>query len=313
MIVGPERCDDGNARSGDGCQGDCLAIEPGYVCNNRTGRLCCKEYTGTLPLGTVDGQQIQMECHDTWWVAYNGSIILGSIPLNIVRDDVSEDDDDDDDDYDVFTLDEDIRLCGNLRIMNGHLAITSALTVAGTVTVDNGAALEMHHGGTLNITSACYGILYFSASQHGDQLNINSEATLEYHGLDWNDAEVIPEPVIYLQHCLNLNGSLYITAENLPTDSNTFPFIWSDDECHRGVPEAEEKLASDLPGGCSDVRAGSNGENVELTFNYKHLCAAQIAGIVVGSVIAAAAATAGVAAFAFGLGAPSDTGDYVAL
>jgi hypothetical protein len=73
------------------------------------------------------------------------------------------------------------------------------------------------------------------------------------------------------------------------------------------------KPNSPISGGCSNVVAEPSGENMDLTFNHKTLCPGQIAGIVLGSVIAAGVAVAGVGALAFGLPAGADTGDYVSL
>jgi len=37
LKVGNEVCDDGNTISGDGCAGNCMSEEPGWVCESKAG------------------------------------------------------------------------------------------------------------------------------------------------------------------------------------------------------------------------------------------------------------------------------------
>lgn len=92
------------------------------------------------------------------------------------------------------------------------------------------------------------------------------------------------------------------------------PFIWSQDGCHNFIDEDKDELSSDLPGGCSNVKGSAAGDSVDLTFNFKHLCPGQIAGIVVGVVgFVTLVGVAGVALSGLLTSGGASTADYVAL
>lgn len=74
-------------------------------------------------------------------------------------------------------------------------------------------------------------------------------------GLDWTDEKVKEQPsqAIWLSHCANINGSLTVEAQHIPSGTNSFPLIDSTDDCYNawGLEEGQEvelDTNGELPG-----------------------------------------------------------------
>jgi len=274
----------------------------GVICNPAWPGVCCKS-SSTPPSAPLP----DLWCgEDGFWVPANGetTLLVGKGPDN------------------NFLIQNEVEICAHIQLHSDIILDGAEMIVHGSVDMLGGSTIEIRNGGKLTIDSSCIPTKKRDDASKDWQLILEKDSQIVINGMKWEDGEDAPAAPVHVEGCVSVDGTL--VAQNIteiPSGSSEMPFIVSKAGCWGGryADESEEQAfhtyedKQDLPGGCSNFHTLRSSDSVDVVWNRKSLCPAQIAGIVVGSV-AGAALLAGLAVVALGsAGHDSASAGYVAL
>jgi hypothetical protein len=163
------------------------------------------------------------------------------------------------------------------------------------------------------------------------QFILTAGAGIGIENADWDEEGLLSSGsyIRLMAGCANLDGDLWFHAINLPTKSNAFPLLETQDTADELCADQfeEDNVDHDLPGSsCTNLETWASTGQIEnsrtsgtatlfAVTNYKHLCNWHIGLISAGVFVGAVAAAGIVALLAGGMPAMGGGGttDYVAL
>jgi len=273
-------------------------------------------------------QALNLVCVDGWWMNANALNYNNNNKRQMMTNDLAIDlsslgDIEMSSDY--------LNLCGPVVVTAQQLAVTGTCTlnIAGPVYIEDGGVLRVTtdtSGDNLysrvTISEPCggwvdsgymidLGMAGLHVSQNGT-LHVTQDSPVIVNGGDLgngNQTSLIPLVDVY--GCVHMLGNFFYEADSIPQENNYFPFSnssnWVDCLFEVDVADVETTLPS-----CPIVYLEIQGSFVTVSTATHRMCAGSIAGLVVGTSAAVAAAGAAGAALLLGSGAPA-TADYVTL
>eukprot|EP01127_Copromyxa_protea_P009355 TRINITY_DN21_c0_g3_i1.p1 TRINITY_DN21_c0_g3~~TRINITY_DN21_c0_g3_i1.p1 ORF type:complete len:1621 (+),score=404.04 TRINITY_DN21_c0_g3_i1:32-4894(+) len=327
LLVGDEACDDSNVEEGDGCSPVCT-IEEGFDCGaaGNIGLACCSDLHHSL---VTYGLKDSLTCWNSYWI----SSVPGSTEIVFNNQDLD------------FVLSEDLRLCGRIIIglarksgadiqepNRAHTVVVNGpATVYGTVTVNGGGSIFFDPTPALNSSLTIAPHCQLNTTEHDNnevQFTMAPGSGIGITNVTWTQEEELAAGafVRLTRGCATLDGDFWFQAVEIPTKSNVFPLISTQEpDDLTCVDQPFSSFGFELPGSsCSELELIITNEqeqnariNGTVTLfgitNYKHLCNWHI-GLISGSIgaVAVGAAAAGAAVLAGAFQGPT-TLDYVAL
>jgi hypothetical protein len=270
-------------------------------------------------------------CYNSFWV----SSIPGSDKIVF------------DNEGDAFELSGDMRLCGNIVLGGIHatgielndedrprnMLVTGPAEVFGTVTVNPGGSLwfDPNRNSSLTIWPSCRQLDGLDSTPQ-NQFTMLPGSGMAMEKADWllEDLLAAGAFVRCMQGCAELDGDFWFFAYNIPSKSNAFSLVSTQEESDLACISEFQSVTWDLPGStCSNLETFIANEQIENAVqhgtvtmygvtNFKHLCNWQIGLLSMGAFFAVAIIGGAVAILGSGALSGVGTGggaamDYVAL
>jgi len=218
---------------------------------------------------------------------------------------------------DGLVIDRDFTVCGEVQTVS-LLTITNGATlhIAGSLYARQNSNIQLIDG-QIVITDHCER----DEDDNEPQLYLSEGATISLMGLHQSNTT---GPYIWVQRCVHVDGTLKaLDLDEFPNEE-PYALIESQNECFVGRWSDEEEdqafhtyYSDSLEGSCSGFHTERREDDstVDVVFEYKKFCPAQIAGISLGAVGGAAIIVGGgaYAATTFGAAGAGASDYYVAL